>query len=248
MKNGKPVIGLISSYGKNGNNDQIQINTSYMDAIRHFGGIPVILPADGDREELETLAAICDGILLTGGVDLDPALYGEEILNDSVEILPLRDRGEWIVCDLAVEKELPMLGICRGIQTLNVYFGGTLYQDLPAQLETECEADRVKHRMEEPYHRTGHLCVLDKETPFYAAIGKECFGVNSHHHQAVKTVAPGFLAAGRCTDGVIEAIYDSRKPFVWGVQWHPERIWDIEESSAKVFEAFIAACYNQGNR
>lgn len=237
MNHRKPIIGLTSSFGKNGSNEQIQINQSYMDAIRHFGGIPVILPADAQEEELAFLVEQCDGILLTGGVDVDPGLYGEKVLNDSVEIMPLRDRSEWTVCELAEKKKMPMLAICRGIQVMNVYFGGTLYQDLASQMPSQ-----IKHRMEEPYHRAAHACALGENTPLRALTGEEVIGVNSHHHQAVKGLAPGFEIMGQAPDGVIEAIYRPGPVFCWGVQWHPERIWDIEDSSAKVFEAFIAAC------
>jgi len=130
-----------------------------------------------------------------------------------------------------------MLGICRGIQMMNVYFGGTLIQDIPTQAPSE-----EKHRMEAPYHRTSHSCVLTEGSPLRKLAGKEIIGVNSHHHQSVKDIAPGFALMGACEDGIVEAIWNPGKKFCWGVQWHPERIWDIEEGSAKVFEAFIEAC------
>lgn len=237
MKQKKPVIGLTSSYEKDENVDRIFLNHSYLDSIRHFGGIPLVLPAEATEEELETFIGLCDGILLTGGNDLDPALYGETLLNDTVVPAPERDKSEMYVCRAAVERNLPILGICRGIQVMNVYFGGTLYQDIPSQLDTE-----VKHRMDPPYHRGSHNCILPENTPLREVCSEETIKINSHHHQAIKQLAPGFQAMGICDDGIIEAIYDPEKPFIWGVQWHPERIWDIEASSAKVFEAFLKAC------
>ncbi len=237
MKNKKPIIGLTSSYLKNEETEQVFSPCSYLNAIRHFGGIPLLIPTLATDEELETLIDLCDGIILSGGNDIDPAIFGEEILNDTVVIAPERDKDETKVCGLAMERKLPILGICRGIQVMNVYFGGTLYQDIPAQLKTE-----VSHRMEKPYHRSSHNCILEKDSPLYALVGEETIMVNSHHHQALKTIAPGFLSMGRCEDGVIEAIYHPDEKYIWGVQWHPEKIWDIESSSAKVFEAFIAAC------
>lgn len=237
MKNRNPVIAITSSYLKNSEHDYVFLNHSYLDAIRHFGGVPVILPVEGSPEEWALVLDLCDGVLFSGGNDLDPALYGEATLNDTVVPAPERDGGELEICRMAMERKLPTLGICRGIQLLNVYFGGTLYQDIPSQLETP-----EKHRMEKPYHRASHDCVLEQDSPLHRLLGREVISVNSHHHQSVKDLAPGFTVMGRCSDGVVEAICRPGEPFLWAVQWHPEKIWDIEDSSAKIFEAFIEAC------
>ena len=237
MVNGKPVIGLCSSYEKNEENDRIFLNHAYLNAIRHFGGMPLVIPAEAGEDEQRYLLAQCDGLLLTGGDDIDPGLYGETILNDTVVTAPIRDAGEPRLCRMAEERQIPILGICRGIQILNVYFGGSLYQDLPAQHETA-----VKHSMEKPHHRTCHDCLLTPGTPLAAWTGKTVIQVNSHHHQSVKALAPSLEIMGVCSDGVVEAIWKPDAGFLCAVQWHPEKIWDIEETSARVFEAFIAAC------
>lgn len=237
MQNGKPVIGLCSSYEKDENNDRIFLNRSYLEAIRQFGGVPVVIPAEAGEQEQAFLLEQCDGLLLTGGNDIDPGLYGETILNDTVVPAPERDAGEPRLCRMAEETGLPILGICRGIQILNVYFGGTLHQDIPAQVETA-----MKHSMDKPYHRTCHDCVLPAGTPLAELLGKSVIQVNSHHHQAVKDVAPGLQVMGRCSDGIVEAVWKPDAKFLWAVQWHPEKIWDIEDSSAQIFRAFLRAC------
>lgn len=237
MTEKKPIIGVSSSYSGKENEEQITINQNYLESVRHAGGIPLLLPVDASEEELRLLVQGCDGMILTGGADIDPRLYGEEILNDSVTLAPVRDRGEKILCALAEERGFPLLGICRGVQYLNFYYGGDLYQDIPTQLQTE-----VKHRMEPPYRRTCHRCLLEAGSPLRDLLQTEEISVNSHHHQAIRKVAPGFRVMARCDDGVIEAIWKPDHKFLWGLQWHPEKIWDIDETSARILRAFIDAC------
>lgn len=237
MEKKKPVIGLCTSYEKNETGDRIFLNHAYLEAVRHFGGIPLVIPAEAGEAEQAFLLSQCDGLLLTGGDDIDPALYGETVLNGTVFPAPERDVGEPRLCAMALKRDLPILGICRGLQILNVYFGGTLYQDIPAQLETD-----VPHKMERPFERIIHDCVLIPDSPLAKLAGRETIGVNSFHHQAVKDVAPGLSVMAKAKDGIVEAVWEPQAKFLWAVQWHPEMLWPVEDASAKIFEAFIRAC------
>ena len=236
MYHGKPVIGLSCSYEKNDTEHRIFLNHSYLDAIRRFGGIPVVLPSEGNEDELKYLASQCDGILFTGGMDIEPSLYGEEKWNDTVATTPDRDRCETLLFRLAAERNLPILGICRGLQMMNVHFGGTLYQDIPTQAPSD-----VTHSMGASLNKTCHNCIITPGSPLHTLLGQDVIAINSFHHQSIKDVAPGFGVMGRCEDGIIEAIWNPGMRFAWAVQWHPERLSE-EDSSAQLFRAFISAC------
>ena len=237
MEQKKPVIGLCTSYEKNETEDRIFINHAYLEAVRHFGGLPLVIPAESTEVERQLLLALCDGLILTGGDDIDPALYGEAILNDTVFPAPERDAREPKLCAYALERDLPVLGICRGLQIFNVFMGGTLYQDIPAQLDTQ-----VPHKMERPFERTIHTCDLIPGSPLQQLLGTAQIGVNSFHHQAVKDVAPGLQVMAKAPDGIVEAVCKPDAKFFWAVQWHPEMLWPVEESSARIFRAFLDAC------
>ncbi len=232
-----PTIGLSCSYEKNEEFDRIFLNHDYLNAVRHVGGVPLILPTEAPKEELQYLLSLCDGLLLSGGNDINPALYGQEP-QSVLTLAGCRDQGEIDILDAATQRKLPILGICRGIQLLNVYFGGTLIQDIPTFLPESA----IRHSMEAPYHRVCHTVNVLPDTPLAALTGKSVISVNSHHHQAVGRVASCLAPMAYAEDGIPEALYKPDERFLWGVQWHPERIWDIEDSSAQIFTAFIAAC------
>ena len=212
------------------------MQSKYTASLRRAGAKAVWIETDDLDKAIQEML-LCDGLLLSGGEDVNPTYYGQTATEKCGKIVPARDHAEMKMLEAFLSTGKPILGICRGEQLMNVYFGGTLYQDIPSQ----CPSD-VAHRMAPPDHRTCHNCIVTPGSPLQTLTGRDTIDVNSHHHQSVKDVAPGFEVMGRCEDGIIESIYDPRKKFVWGVQWHPEKIWDIEESSAQLFQAFIEAC------
>ena len=152
------------------------------------------------------------------------------------ELCPARDTLERELLNRALEQDKPILGICRGLQILNVTLGGTLYQDLPTEHPPE-----ISHSMKPPYDRAAHTVRILPDTPLAALLQKPELGVNSCHHQAIKTLAPGLVEMARSTDGLIEAVYLPGKTFVWAVQWHPELSLHAGEASRKMFIALVTA-------
>ena len=200
------------------------------------GAIPVILPLAADGADIARLADLCDGFLFTGGQDVAPQLYGEATKPTCGELCPARDALERELLNRALERDKPILGICRGLQFLNAALGGTLYQDLPTEHPSE-----IGHSMKPPYDQAAHMVRILPDTPLAALLQKPELGVNSYHHQAVKTMAPGFVEMACSEDDLIEAVYLPSRTFVWGVQWHPEMSLHADEVSRKIFEAFVGA-------
>jgi len=216
-----------------------QFSGNYPAALAACGALPVIIPLGLPEELLRELFERLDGLLLAGGVDVAPEAYGETPHPALGRVDPLRDATELTVARWALAADLPILGICRGIQSLNVAAGGTLYQDLSAQY---AGAIRHAHRpAESPWERPTHRVTVTADSRLATILGVRELPVNSFHHQAVKDPAPGFAVVARAEDGVIEGIERPAGRFVVGVQWHPEGMFRTDPAARRLFAAFVEA-------
>lgn len=206
----------------------------YFEGIEEAGGVPVMLPLTGDKDAISQLVEMCGGLLFTGGHDVSPELYGEKPLNESVVPCPRRDEMEKIALEAALKKDKAVLGICRGIQFINAALGGTLFQDLSSQ-----HPSKTEHHQKPPYDVPVHKVKIIPGTPLHDLLGKDTLGVNSYHHQAVKTLAPSLKAMALSEDGLVEAVYKTDARFVWAVQWHPEFSFRSDAASRAIFGKFV---------
>lgn len=231
----KPIIGITPNYSTTTN--KFTIHQDYIAAIKTAGGCPVLIFPD------QELPPFVDGILFTGGADIDPLLFGEEPLRECGEICPLRDAFELRLCAQALKANLPLLGICRGMQVMNIAAGGSIFQDIVTQTDTP-----MKHDQQAPRSYATHSIRMEGNTLLSTLWEKEKITVNSVHHQAVSLLGKGFLLAACSTDGIIEAIEHEDNAFALGVQWHPESMGT--EDQEKLFAAFLEAAteYHLGRR
>ena len=228
----KPVVGVLPLWDEEKEN--IRMLPAYMDGISLAGGLPILFPFTEDREEVKQLVGLCDGLLLPGGPDVAPELYREASLGECVSVCPKRDTLEFMALETALALDRPVLGICRGIQVINVCLGGSLYQDLPTQHPSE-----TVHRQPPPFDRPVHDVSIVRDTPLYSCFGADRVPVNSHHHQAIRTPASALKPMAFSPDGLIEAVFMPEKKFLWAVQWHPERLLKTDPHSRELFRAFI---------
>jgi putative glutamine amidotransferase len=219
-------------------------NQAYVQAVMHAGGVPVLIPPVPSEEALPAILGILDGLLLAGGADLDPVLYGEAPLPEMGTPEPQRDATELAITRWALDKSLPVLGICRGMQLLNVACGGSLYQDLPTQrpsaFDHEQRGQARTHIAHDVSTETGSLLA--------SVLGEPRVGVNSFHHQAVKRIGQGLRVTGVAEDGIIEAVEIPDLPFVLAVQYHPEELEGDDAASRRLFLAFVQASAGQKQR
>ena len=230
----RPVIGIVPLVDIQ--RESYWMLPGYMDGVADAGGLPLMLPLTDNKEQIDQLIELCDGVLFTGGQDVSPSLYGEEQDAACGECCPGRNAMETKLLNAALKLDKPIFGICRGIQFINAALGGTLYQDLPGQHPSE-----IEHHQHPPYDVPVHTVTPIPSAPLAALLGDGPFAVNSYHHQAVKTLAPAWSAMAVAPDGVIEAAYMQDRRFVWAVQWHPEFSFLVDENSRKLFYAFVRA-------
>ena len=208
----------------------------YSLALRDAGAAPVIVPAAQDEESLSRILSVVQGLVLSGGPDVHPRRYGEEPLAGLGEVDEDLDRMELAAARLAVAMDLPVLGICRGIQVLNVALGGTLHQDIASQVpESLCHTPKTDKAV------NTHTVRIEAGSRLRRVMGRAEIWVNGKHHQAVKDLAPGLAITAHARDGVVEAVEHPGRRWVVGVQWHPEGTWREDPFSKRLFRAFVRA-------
>ncbi|MDD6525680.1 MAG: gamma-glutamyl-gamma-aminobutyrate hydrolase family protein [Firmicutes bacterium] len=205
---------------------------NYSDSIIKAGGIPVIIPMHRNEEVIKALVEKLDGVLLTGGKDVNPLIYNEQPHVLCKQTMMERDRYEALVLKYAHERKIPVLGICRGCQFINVYFGGSLYQD-----NSLCDSNTIDHNQKEAYHCPSHSINVREGSFLYDIFG-EVGLVNSFHHQSIKRVAKGFKKIAISNDGIIEGIEGIRWPIV-GLQFHPEMMHDADVKMQMIFDKWV---------
>lgn len=230
MKNSKPLIGIGSDLIPSGTRTSAFAYTTYIEALKRAGAIPVVIPPQ--PENATALLENLDGIVLAGGFDCDPAVYGEE-QHESVEAMdPRRQENDLVLAKLAYERGVPTLGICLGMQVMNVARGGTLIQDIESQcpgslLHESDPSDRIRHDVE-----------VSAGSRLATIIGAGRKNVNSSHHQAIGKTGAQLRVTAAASDGIIEAVEDASHRFYVGVQWHPEDM-EGEQSASTLFGHFV---------
>lgn len=239
-----PVIGVTANLREDPKSEEqrplghfVRADFDYVDGVVGAGGIPMVLPPI--VEMAEKVAGRIDGLLLSGGSDLDPSYYGEEPVPELNPTVPKRDAFEMALVEHALERGIPVFGICRGLQVLNVALGGTLYQDLPSQLHP----DLIAHRQQVPKWQWTHEVEVDGNSKVAGIMETDDTRVNSYHHQAIKDLSGDLVAVAHSSDGVIEAAESPNLSERWlvGVQWHAEAMRDVGPENRNLFRAHVVA-------
>ncbi|MDR7871112.1 MAG: gamma-glutamyl-gamma-aminobutyrate hydrolase family protein [Tissierellaceae bacterium] len=233
----KPLIGLTCQFDYSQRIRFNKINYTYIDAIKKAGGIPIIFPIMSEFDAIDRYLNVVDGIILTGGGDAAPLLFGEEPIREVDSICFERDNMELKIIKRAYEMSKPMFGICRGIQMINIALGGTLYQDIYKQIP-----DALGHIAGSSIQGGYHTVEIVKDSIMYEIFNKERIQVNSQHHQSVRALGNNLKINALSLDGVIEGMESTNDKFVLGVQFHPEAMIDRNEEFLNIFKFFISHC------
>jgi putative glutamine amidotransferase len=237
-----PIIGITTiatEAGQDSRPPRIGQNQAYIRGLVRARAAPLLIPQLADTSLVRALYQQLDGLLLPGGEDIDPAHYGEARHERCGLVSPERDDMELALARWAVEDGMPLLAICRGIQVLNVALGGSLYQDIAAQVPG---AERHDWYPGYPRDRLSHEVAITPQTRLATNLGDGSPRVNSLHHQALKKVPPALTVVARAPDGIVEAVEITDHPFALGVQWHPEELADGDTRAQRLFDALVEAC------
>ena len=228
-----PIIGVTPLW--DAERRSVWMLPDYLDGIKAAGGVPVVLPIEMSEADADRIVETCDGFLFTGGQDVAPELYGTKDATRTVVPCPERDKLETLLLSKALQADKPILGICRGLQFINAFLGGTLWQDLPSQHPSD-----IIHRQGKPYGVPTHKVSLSGDLQML--LGKDILEVNTLHHQAIKDLGKDLVPMAESPDGLIEAVKKVDKHFVCAVQWHPEYMFKTDADSLKVFSWFVGQC------
>jgi putative glutamine amidotransferase len=239
----KPLIGIPSNPMDTQWGFRHTMAETYISAVIAAGGSPVIIPSTGDEAAIYSIYRKLDGLLLSGGADVHPRHYGEE-MNGTEEVDENRDATELLITRWALEDNLPILAICRGMQVLNIAAGGTLWQDIPSQVP-QADLNHRESAMRRQRNYLAHPVYLEVDSRLAALLGATEVEANTLHHQAVKDVAQGFRAVGTAPDGIIEAMESTNDQWIFAVQCHPEDLWRDHNWANRLFYAFIAEVKNR---
>jgi putative glutamine amidotransferase len=237
MSHRAPLIGVSTSITVGASPERAYVNSTYLHAVQQAGGVPVALPPQLSAASLQQLGAELHGLLLTGGGDMDPALFDEAPHAVLYDVAPARDTLETSVLHLALQRGLPVLAVCRGVQVLNVALGGSLYQDVATDPGTQ-----LPHSQKEPRDQPTHKVKVAPGSRLAETLGTDELEVNSMHHQAIKRLGRGLAAVAWAPDQIVEgAELGDPTRFVLGVQWHPEELAGHSEPARRLFAALVGA-------
>ncbi|MEI6055062.1 MAG: gamma-glutamyl-gamma-aminobutyrate hydrolase family protein [Lentisphaerota bacterium] len=213
------------------------VSNDYVQSVARSGAIPIIFPIISDSSQIEQMMELVDGLILTGGDDINPLLYGEEPHIKLRNVIPQRDIFEYELLKYAQKRKTPVLGICRGHQLINTFFGGSLYQDNSLK-----ESSYIRHSQSKGNDFLEHTVNIKKDSWIHSFLGNKIL-TNSYHHQSIKNLADGFTISAESMDGIVEAIEKLGEGFFCvGIQWHPEMMSDKNQPMQNIFNEFSKVC------
>lgn len=231
----KPIIGITTFIESKPKKDYCSVSNNYIYSVQKAGGIPILIPIDDNIENIASYSEIIDGILFTGGEDVSPLKYGEDPLKQVDGISEDRDNFELQLFQEVYKKNIPILGICRGTQLINIALGGSLYQDINSQIP-DSFGHLPKNTM---VNNLYHSVKIEEDSRLFNIFNTKELNVNSFHHQAIKKVGTDLKTVAFSSDGIIEAVESTGERFLVAVQWHPEDLTKKYSEFLKIFEVFV---------